>query len=55
MAYGTIKYVVEIDMKNNGYYIAICAAIHTLNQDTWSCFSGQERLAAHKCVIYKNH
>ena len=23
-------------------------------QDTWSCVSGQERHAAHKCVIYRN-
>ena len=26
-----------------------------LDQDTWSCVSGQERHAAHKCIIYRNH
>ena len=24
-------------------------------QDTQSCVSGQEKRAAHKCVIYRNH
>ena len=26
----------------------------TCDQYTWSCVSGQERCAAHKCVIYRN-